>query len=282
MVNSLVGGVSIVLQEHSISSISTETSLLFELSAGGQEKGNSPLQFETSDYLLIYMWKGSGELTLGNRSHPISSGDFFICRPHETKFFQPSSGEYCEYYWTAFNGKFATDILSKLNLTSKENYFVGHDAEITAMLEKLLDEFGSDDPNSVIISTALFVSTLGVMSRLAIHILPQDQTKGYDKIAPALSSINSDCTSKINVDEYAKMCNLSTSYFTHLFTKVTGFSPMEYKQLQRINIAKNLLTTTTLSVKEISNVIGFKDPLYFGRCFKQSTGQTPSGYRTKK
>lgn len=277
-----VGGVSIVLQEHIISSISTDMSQLFELTSGGFDKSNNPRQFETLDYILIYMRKGSGELTLGNHLQQLHSGDFLICRPHETKIFTPSLQEGCEYYWISFNGKFATDILSKFNLTSKENYFIGHDTEITSMLERLLSELKSNEPNSAIISTALFVSALGVMSRLAIHVLPQDQTKGYDKIAPALNSINSDCTSKINVDEYAKMCNLSTSYFTHLFTKVTGFSPMEYKQLQRINIAKNLLTTTTLSVKEISSVIGFKDPLYFGRCFKQSTGQTPSSYRAKK
>jgi transcriptional regulator GlxA family with amidase domain len=78
------------------------------------------------------------------------------------------------------------------------------------------------------------------------------------------------------------MCNLSTSYFTHLFTKNTGYSPLEYKTRQRINIAKNLLATTNLSVKEISTIIGFKDPLYFGRCFKRNTGQSPSEYREKK
>ena len=57
---------------------------------------------------------------------------------------------------------------------------------------------------------------------------------------------------------------------------------MEYKQLQRMNVAKNLLSTTTMSIKEISNIVGFKDPLYFGRCFKQATGRTPTGYRNKK
>ena len=125
------------------------------------------------------------------------------------------------------------------------------------------------------------MAILGILSRLAISVLPKSTEKELEKISPALSSINSDCTSKIGVDEYAKMCNLSTSYFTHLFTKITGFSPMEYKQLQRMNVAKNLLSTTTMSIKEISNIVGFKDPLYFGRCFKQSTGQTPSGYRNK-
>lgn len=187
-----------------------------------------------------------------------------------------------EYYWFAFRGREATEIMSALKLTSKEKYFVGHDSELSVCMDKTIDEWRKNEAFSSLIATAFAIVVLGQMSRLAIRTVPQDQSKGHDKIAPALNSINSDCTSKLGVDDYAKMCNLSTSYFTHLFTSVTGFSPMEYKQLQRINIAKNLLSTTNLSIKEISTVIGFKDPLYFGRCFKQSTGQTPSSYRSKK
>jgi AraC-like DNA-binding protein len=272
----------IPFQEHTFSAATLEGSDLFQLTNGGFEKNNQTKEFEHSDYTLIYISAGGGALWLGNREYSLRSGDFIICRPHETKRFCPLESDPCEYFWVSFVGNLVTDLLYKLNLTSKENYFVGHDGKVVGALEKVLEELKGEDYNSSVIASSLFMVTLGTVSRIAIHMLPQDRTKGYDKIAPALSSINSDCTSKISVDEYAKMCNLSTSYFTHLFTKVTGFSPMEYKQLQRINIAKNLLTTTTHSVKEISNIIGFKDPLYFGRCFKQATGQTPSGYRSKK
>lgn len=269
--------------EHTVYKTASDILPVFDLSDFILEKGlDKPLLFNASDYLFIYLLKGNGELSLNNKNQCVSSGEFVICRPFESKTFTPDFNEECELYAVSFKGRYGADLLSNLNLIPKKNYFVGRDNEILSLLDRISNEIQREAPSALLVASSLFVAALGILSRMAISILPSSNDKGYEKIAPALASINSDCTSTISVDAYAKMCNLSTSYFTHLFTKVTGFSPMEYKQLQRIGVAKNLLSTTTMSVKEISNIVGFKDPLYFGRCFKQSTGQTPTGYRNKK
>ncbi len=272
-----------MLSEHSIYKANSDILPSFDLTGCVVEKkSTTPSFFSSSEYLFIYLVKGSGELSLNNKNQRIGSGDFVLCRPFESKVFSPEEYDECDFYAISFQGRYGADLLSNLNLIPKKNYFVGRDAEIISFLDKICEETENSDSAAQLIASSLFLAVLGILSRLAISVLPKSTEKELEKIAPALSSINSDCTSKIGVDDYAKMCNLSTSYFTHLFTKITGFSPMEYKQLQRMNVAKNLLSTTTMSIKEISNIVGFKDPLYFGRCFKQSTGQTPSGYRNKK
>ena len=264
-----------------VSGFSGSGSLLKLLDCGLVKGSSSKTRFEIVDYVLIYMKNSSAKLSCSGKNLSLSAGDMIICRPYEPKIITPLD-EFSEYCYFSFNGKISTELLSHLTLTSKDKYFVGHDKNINTVIEKLLEEKNSLAPNSEVILSSMFITLLGLFSRTAIHDAPKNQSKGHDKISPAIESMNSDCTSKLNVDDYAKMCNLSTSYFTHLFTNVTGFSPMEYKQFQRINIAKNLLSTTNLTIKEISSVVGFNDPLYFGRCFKQSTGQTPSAYRTKK
>ena len=252
------------------------------MGGGVCQDGKDPDVSEISDYIIYYMWKGSGELTYEKKQYSLFPGDFFVCRPGDSRSFVPNPSEQTEFYWFSFSGAAAAEILSGVKFTSKEKYFIGHSNEITALFDRIIGEWKKGEPNSFLIASALLIAALGLMSRLAIHIQPDDPLKSQEKIAPAISAINSDCTSPLGVDDYAKMCNLSTSYFTHLFTKSTGFSPLEYKQRQRISIAKNLLSTTNLSVKEISTIIGFKDPLYFGRCFKRTTGQSPSDYRAKK
>lgn len=254
-----------------------------EIEVGGFVKSSMSSVPDISQKLftLIYVWKGSVCVALGNHEHNLFAGDLFICRPWELKALSHSDSS-AEYYWIGFSGRNVPKLLSCLKFTSKDKYFVGHEAALSSLLDKTLVELHSDEPFSGEVASSFLQATLGIMSRLAIRLVPGAPAKDHDKIAPALASINSDCTNKLTVDDYAKLCNLSTSYFTHIFTKSTGFSPMEYKQMQRINIAKNLLSTTNLSVKEISTIIGFKDPLYFGRCFKQSTGYTPTGYRAAK
>ena len=272
-----------MITEHGVYKATSDLLPLFYISLCSVQKNiSSPISFTASEYLFLYLIKGSGRLSLYNKTHHISSGEFVICRPFESKTFFPEAQDDSEFYAISFQGRYGTDLLSNLNLILKKNQFVGRDTEILSALDKILDETLKGDSTAKLIASSLFVSVLGELSRLAVSAQPKSTEKEFEKIAPALSSINSDCTSTISADDYAKMCNLSTSYFTHLFTKVTGFSPMEYKQLQRMSVAKNLLSTTTMTIKEISSIVGFKDPLYFGRCFKQATGQTPSGYRNKK
>lgn len=45
--------------------------------------------------------------------------------------------------------------------------------------------------------------------------------------------------------------------------------------------AKRLLKTTTMSIQEISDELNFANQSFFGKFFKQNTGQSPSAYRRK-
>ena len=268
--------------DYTITSNGSDVALFFELTDCGIIKGSSDeTKFSMSDFLLVYIKNGSANLCVSSSAVFLETGEFIICRPYEHKSLTVLD-KLSEICWFSFRGRMSTELLSFLKLTAKDKCFIGHDAEINSLFERIITEHSKFEPNSELITSSLLIALLGLLSRTAIHLVPQSKSKGQEKIAPALDSINSDCTSNISVDEYAQMCNLSTSYFTHLFTSVTGFSPLEYKQIQRMNIAKNLLSTTNLTIKEISGVIGFKDPLYFGRCFKQLTGQTPSAFRGKK
>ncbi len=47
----------------------------------------------------------------------------------------------------------------------------------------------------------------------------------------------------------------------------------------RIRNAQSLLLRSTLSIKEISYMVGFRDQLYFSRVFRQETGMSPRAFR---
>ena len=54
---------------------------------------------------------------------------------------------------------------------------------------------------------------------------------------------------------------------------------MDYLTDLRINHARQLMGQTELTMREIADMVGYEDQLYFSRIFKKRTGFTPSAYR---
>ena len=74
---------------------------------------------------------------------------------------------------------------------------------------------------------------------------------------------------------------VSYSNFRKLFKEFTGISPSLYQQDLKLQRAKELLSTTNLSIKEIAYRLNFESPDYFSSKFKIKTNLKPSEYRSK-
>ena len=85
----------------------------------------------------------------------------------------------------------------------------------------------------------------------------------------------------ISVKELAKLCNMSASNFRRIFTKYSGVSPMEYKNILRIAKAKELLRNTNISITEIAEQLGFYDSSYFTKVFYKKCAYKPGEYRKR-
>jgi AraC family transcriptional activator of pobA len=82
-----------------------------------------------------------------------------------------------------------------------------------------------------------------------------------------------------NVSFYASKLFVHPNYLNALIKTATGFTSKESIQNRIILEAKFLLHSTDLSVKEISNELGFDDPNYFTVFFKRHVNVSPAAYR---
>jgi YesN/AraC family two-component response regulator len=64
-----------------------------------------------------------------------------------------------------------------------------------------------------------------------------------------------------------------------VFKRATGFTVKEYVIKHRLTQAKHLLLNSSLSLIEIADKAGFKDPSYFGRMFRKYERTTPGQFR---
>lgn len=74
---------------------------------------------------------------------------------------------------------------------------------------------------------------------------------------------------------------LSYKYMAYVFKKEKQMPMQKYHTMLRMEEAGRMLRSTLLSVGEISERIGYKDMLYFSRCFHQYMGMSPTEYRKR-
>jgi signal transduction histidine kinase/AraC-like DNA-binding protein/ABC-type sugar transport system substrate-binding protein len=79
--------------------------------------------------------------------------------------------------------------------------------------------------------------------------------------------------------EIAEVVGLSKNYLSQIFHQELGISPWEYLNRYRIRQARELLRTTNDSITTIASLVGFDDPAYFSRIFRNHTGLSPRAYR---
>ncbi|HEX3038045.1 MAG TPA: response regulator [Oscillospiraceae bacterium] len=100
-------------------------------------------------------------------------------------------------------------------------------------------------------------------------------------IKKVLNYIVESYSGKVALEEIADQMNLSSEYLSHLFTKEVGTSFSDYLKKYRISVAKKLMANSNLKIYEVGEKIGYKDPKYFCKMFKEVTGYSPKEYITK-
>lgn len=84
---------------------------------------------------------------------------------------------------------------------------------------------------------------------------------------------------KITVQDIADHLHFSRAYLSKCFKKATGETVQQFIQHEKIAEAKRLLRSTSMSVVEVGNRLGFCSQSYFTAVFRQICGETPSEYR---
>lgn len=83
----------------------------------------------------------------------------------------------------------------------------------------------------------------------------------------------------IAIPQLADKFGMSTRTLNRRFKAALGISPLHFLQEIRVNIAKDLLKTSNLSINEIIDRVGYQDMAFFNAIFKKHLATTPMAYR---
>jgi transcriptional regulator GlxA family with amidase domain len=94
-----------------------------------------------------------------------------------------------------------------------------------------------------------------------------------------IASMLRDLPKTQSVDSLALAVGLSASGLRVLFKRTVGVSPGRFLKKLRLEHARALLLTQSLSVKQIMAAVGYSDESHFVRDFQRAHGLSPRRYR---
>lgn len=224
-----------------------------------------------SDYQIIYIENGTGTFTFDKKVYNLRSGNVVIFRPFERQEYYFSLNS--NYYWVHFTGTGVEKLLDELKLNDTF-FYTGEFFGFKEVFEKMIKDNAINDVATASLLSAHVISLLSLTSR-KLHTTDS-------VIHRAIEKMQTDFTSKLTIEDYAKICGLSEYHFIRKFKKETSLTPLQYKNKVIVTKATELLETTNLNISEIAHLLGFEDSLYFSRVFKKEKGVSPKRYISLK
>lgn len=106
---------------------------------------------------------------------------------------------------------------------------------------------------------------------LISHLADEDNNQLREMIKPALDYFSNTYKENLPIQDYAKKCNLSESYFRKIFGETIGMSPISYRNELRFAEAERLYLSYR-NIGRVAEEVGFCDEVFFTKLYKKRFG----------
>ncbi len=231
-------------------------------------------------FALVYISSGRGKFESKPKfSAVIEPGDVFLLFPGAWHRYTPDRETGWHEHWIGFDGDLARR-WQKHKFISAQNPVLKINAEDTmlATFSHVMQSVRANRPALQQVLAGATASLLGLYYS-AQQSPPACGTQDSNAVELAIARIQNDFARALDMKLLAQELGVGYSWFRSNFTTHTGLSPHQYLLELRLVRARNLLTETELSIKEIAVQTGFEDEHYFSRLFRQKLNLTPSQWR---
>ncbi len=254
-----------------------------------------------SDYDLVFVKNNSISIMCDSEKHTIRENEVFFACPGHTVYIEPHSEQRTGISVLHFSASRhisrplaeVTSILSERVSSSIYDGYVYLSTHINLkydtihdILDKMLEE---QKYKRYGYRTILDICLLEILFELN-RIFSETELYGnveYNYITTnsyvrsMIDFLHSSYMKKITSTQIENHINLCYDYANFIFKRITGFTIKNYLNNIRMNRAKELLDTTSMSIHDISALVGFTDPHYFSKKFRDFDGRSPTQYKNQ-
>ena len=267
----------------------SETSMEITLVHAGKEycKPYHAVSASRDEYIIHFILSGNGFYSANGNTWSLGSGQMFLVYPNEPVVYCADTNNPWSYVWIGFKGIRVDTILK--NCGFSKNHLSLPSPNPDEYMDCFDDLFEHRDPgfSDDLYRESILLKLFSILVRHHASLTlktNQDQT-GYSDNAYvnlAIDYIGKMYMQGIGVSDIADSIGITRSHLNHVFQKELNISIQNFLIEFRMHKSANLLVSTAMSIKEISNQVGYNDQLVFSKAFKEKFGVSPKSYRISK
>ncbi len=261
---------------------------LFYISRAGNYHCTSEYKFErqasgVEACQAMYVEEGRLQFSYGEYKTVVDTGEMVLIHLGTPHLYR-TDGDRLRMQWFHIDGRGSRSYIRRIH--SVRGILIGREsAENGKMLVdrifRLLDE-GYKDPQEISVCIHRLLAMLNRQQEgtggFAAGLMKERPDPGVEASLVYLKEHFAD--PGLSVEYLAGMANLSTWYYIKRFRACYGTTPHKYILRLRIEAARGLLDTTSLSVEEVAYQCGFSGPSHFIDVFRKTSGMTPMKFRS--
>jgi AraC family transcriptional regulator, arabinose operon regulatory protein len=233
--------------------------------------------------ILIYCTHGRGWCELAGTRHELHPGDLLIVPAQRPHAYGSDDQRPWTIHWLHAVGSQVGPLTDAIAPAGQPpTVRINDSAPIVHLFDSALARIVESHSRENLAAASLCVAHLfGEILYRRRHADLREQSTA-ERLEHVLDLMRSSISGHITVQELSAAANFSESHFSTLFKKRTGFSVVSFFTRLKMQHACHLLDSTALSIKAIAAELGFDDPLYFSRQFRQIHEVSPKEYRAIK
>jgi len=226
------------------------------------------IPFEYSGFAFSYVTEGEALVEIEGENSLVGPGQFILIPEGKEvilRHLQQCSG---------FYGSFSIDFLKDASYPilracepSLQSFWFDDAVFIAALLKRMCTAFEDNDCKFLQSGIDMVLSQLRPGTKVAS--VPEK----------FLQMVFQRDKAPMSVSEYARILEVSPNYLNKIVKSHTHRTAMDWVEIARLNLAKQLLKDRNIPVVEVAERCGIDDQSYFARFFKKKTGLTPSRFR---
>jgi AraC family transcriptional regulator, transcriptional activator of pobA len=259
------------------------------------------------DLELMYIERGSGTHRLGHHTGDVGTGDVLLLTPglvHDATSLTGVTGWAVEFDPLALGLTRTTEQVAAPSLTLSRTWWSNpllapflraeqqptsarftipeHARPIWAAHLRIMHRERTELRDGYREMVAAYLRIILVaLSRVAADYTGTLQHSGESTLADVFGVIEQRYTRPLSTSDVAATIGLTPGYLTTLVRRQTGRTVGEWITERRMAAARDLLTSTDLTAEQISARVGYTDPAYFSRKFRQVHGTSLRAWRSE-